>query len=43
MVNEWLTKVQLEEIKRQIEIDGTKGSSEYKEEREESNQREETS
>ena len=41
VVNEWLTKVELEEIKRQIEIVGMRGSSENREEHEESNQGEE--
>ena len=41
MVSERLTKVELEEIKRQIKINGVKGSSEDREEREENNHREE--
>ena len=43
VANEWLTKVELEEIKRQIVIDRMKGSSEDREEHEESNQGGETS
>ena len=42
MVNEWLTKVELEEIMRQIELEGMKESSEDREEHGESNQGEET-
>ena len=41
MVNKWLTKVELDKVKSQIGIDGMKGSSEDKEEHEESSQGEE--